>query len=427
MMIEKLNRFINNENRVEYRQDLDNVLTLLDYFGNPHTSIKTIHIAGTNGKGSVAHMLNGIFTKSGYSTGLFTSPHLLEINERIRIQNEPIPERKLGRYVDEVDACADSTGIMPTYFDILTACAFRYFSDKNVDIAIIETGLGGRLDSTNVITPLCAIITSISMDHTRILGDSLAAIAGEKAGIIKKKVPAVTLAQDREAGEIIESVAKKMQADLFVSGKEFFTDNIFQSDDGYRFDFRLNAAPRVLLENIILRSPLAVQIDNSSLAITASIIARTSFPELSDGNIKLGIKYFTVPGRCQVLSTSPFIFFDPAHNEAAINLMLQYVEKRYGHMAVTLVLTIMKDKNIDTILSILKKFGKPVIYYVLNDDRCYQPAGPHLSYFKKIIVDDEAALGELLDEVKSENTLFFFTGSFRLYRVALHYAEKNNS
>jgi len=208
MIREKLSRFINNENRTNYSQDLDHVRAVLELAGNPHAAFQSIHIAGTNGKGSVAHMLNSIFMNSGYRTGLYTSPHLLEINERIKIQDENIPDQVFGGYVDDISASLDSTGIMPTYFDVLTACAFRYFSENHVDIAVIETGLGGRLDSTNVVTPCCSVITGISLDHMDILGNTLEAIAREKAGIIKYKVPVVTANQYPMVLDIIDSASQ---------------------------------------------------------------------------------------------------------------------------------------------------------------------------------------------------------------------------
>jgi dihydrofolate synthase/folylpolyglutamate synthase len=423
MIPDKLKRFINNENLVHYRQDLDHVRALLEHIGNPQSCIKTIHIAGTNGKGSVAHMLNSIFIKSGYITGLYTSPHLLEINERIKIQNENIPDELLSDYVDQIAAYSDSTGRMPTFFDMLTACAFRYFCDKRVDIAIIETGLGGRLDSTNVVTPLCSIITSISMDHNDILGATLPAIAGEKAGIIKKNVPVITVNQERGVLDVIDSVARSKQSDLFVLNGHFSINKIIENDDGYIYDYSLNVNPSTTMSRVELNNPVVVQIANSSLAITASIIVRNYYPNLTDENIRRGLKTFIVPGRCQILSTTPLVLYDPAHNEAAMDLMIKFILEKYAHRDITLVLTIMKDKNINNILPIIKKSAKPVIYYILDDPRCYQPTASESSYYNKIIIHDEDALHALLDSIKSKNSMFFFLGSFRLYRVALNYAK----
>jgi dihydrofolate synthase/folylpolyglutamate synthase len=422
MIPEKLKRFINNENLTHYRQDLNQVRALLAYIGNPHSRIKTIHIAGTNGKGSVAHMLHNIFMKAGYTTGLYTSPHLLDINERIRIQNENIPDERLERYVDEISSFTDSTGEAPTFFDILTACAFRYFNEERVDIAVIETGLGGRLDSTNVVTPLCSVITSISSDHTDILGGTLAAIAGEKAGIIKMNVPIVTAGQEREVMEVITARARAKQSELFALNGRFSIRGVVKYNDGYAFDYRLDTKPPVRMDAVALDNPAQIQTVNSAVAITAALIARKQFPGLSEEIIRLGIKTFTAPGRCQMLSASPLVLFDPAHNEAAIDVMMKFVNEKYSHRAITLVITLMKDKKIDKILPIIKQSEKQVVYYVLDDPRCYRPAESDFQNFMKVIVHDEPALVELLDGLKSDTSLFFFIGSFRLYRTALNYA-----
>jgi dihydrofolate synthase / folylpolyglutamate synthase len=422
MIPEKLKRFINNENLTHYRQDLDQVRALLARIGNPHLRIKTIHIAGTNGKGSVAHMLNNIFMKAGYKTGLYTSPHLLEINERIKIQNADIPDDRLEGYVDEISSFADSTGEVPTFFDILTACAFRYFDDERVDLAVIETGLGGRLDSTNVITPLCSIITSISMDHTDILGNTLTAIAGEKAGIIKTNVPVVTAGQDREVMDVITAHARAKQSELFVFNERFSIQGVVRDNDGYKYNYRFDTKPAARIDAVAIDNPVSVQTVNSAVAITAALIAREQFPGLTEDTIRLGIKTFAAPGRCQVLSEAPLVLFDPAHNEAAIEIMIKFVNEKYGHRAITLVITLMKDKKIDRILPIIKRSEKPVIYYVLDDPRCYRPPESDFQNFEKIIIHDEPALVKLLDGMKSDASLFFFTGSFRLYRTALNYA-----
>jgi dihydrofolate synthase/folylpolyglutamate synthase len=426
MNTDKLNRFVNNENRADFRHyGLDHVRKLLDHFGSPDRALTAIHIAGTNGKGSVAHMLNSIFMTAGYRTGLYTSPHLLEINERIRIQNSVIADEEFGRYVDEIVDCAGTDpSIHPTYFDILTVCAFRYFSDRRVDIAIIETGLGGRLDSTNVIVPLSTIITDISMDHVHILGNTLDDIAREKAGIIKEKVPVVTSNTDPEIMSVLAGKSKKMSAPLFSLNRDFSAGSIVEHKTGYCFDYSLTAGPAVSIPGVELEHPLEKQIANSCCAITSSIFARSSFPNLSDEAIRRGMKAFAAPGRFQVLGRRPFILFDPAHNLAAVREMIDLLIKKYPSHDVTVVLTLMKDKDITGIMSVLEKKGLAAIYYALDEERCYRPeAGAHARVIKKIISADEAELCRSLDKIATGNSLFFFTGSFRLYRTALNYAE----
>ena len=430
MITDKLDMFINNENRTDFRHyGLDHVLRLLDHFGSPNRSITTIHIAGTNGKGSAAHMLNGIFMTAGYTTGLYTSPHLLEINERIRVQNSVITDDEFGRYVDEIIDCAGADpSLNPTYFDILTVCAFRYFKDRRVDIAIIETGLGGRLDSTNVIVPLSTIITEISLDHVHILGNTIEEITREKAGIIKEKVPVVTSNTDPEIVKILAEKSEEMRAPLLSLNRDFSAGKIIERETGYRYDYSLTAGPAVSIPGVEFDHPLEKQIANSCCAITASILARSRFPNLTDDAIAKGMKVFSAPGRFQMLGRKPLIIFDPAHNLAAVREMIHLILKKYPSRDITVILTLMKDKDIAGIMSVLEINGLAVIYYAFDETRCYRPEpSAHAPVVKKIITADESELCRSLDMMITGTSLYFFIGSFRLYRTALNYAEHHAS
>jgi dihydrofolate synthase/folylpolyglutamate synthase len=424
MIPEKLKRFINNENRTSYRQDLDHVRALLAPAGNPHEALTAIHIAGTNGKGSVAHMLNSILMRSGYKTGLYTSPHLLHINERIKIQDECIPDEVFGGLIDDISASIGSSGIEPTYFDVMTVCAFRYFYENKVDIAVIETGLGGRLDSTNVIVPCCSVITSISMDHMNILGNTLEAIAREKAGIVKRGVPVVSADQDPSALEAIVFAARENRSELYVLNENFFISNVIATVDGFLFDYTLHPAPAAELRRLEIKSPLPVQVKNASLAVTALLASGKFPPDLNEKGIREGIRRAIVPGRCEMLSSSPPVLYDPAHNEAAIDLMIGFVLKKYAGRAITLVLTLMKDKRIEGILSILKHHGLPAVYFAIDDVRCYLPHDSGIFKFERVITHDEEALFRELDGRRATASLFFFMGSFRLYGTAVRYAKR---
>lgn len=425
MKSDRLNRFINNERTPDLRHyGLDPVRALLEHFGNPHASLRTIHIAGTNGKGSVAYMLHRIFSRAGYMTGLYTSPHLLELNERIRMGDELIPDNVFERYLDEIIDYADATSPMtPTYFDILTACAFRYFRDRRADIAIIETGLGGRLDSTNVVTPICSVITDISIDHAHILGKTLAAIAAEKAGIIKESVPVVTSNTGAGVMTVLAGAAASKRAPLLALGRDFSAENINPVNSGFTYDYSMPGEPRAAINRIELALPLRKQVNNSCCAITACIKARPLFPALSDDAVRDGLKTLVVPGRFQALSGKPLIIFDPAHNEAAIRVMMGLLRERHPGKEVTIVLTLMKDKDIPAIVSILAGSGYRIIYYIIDDPRCYRPpAGPASAPFKEIITSAGDALHRALDGLLSDNSLFFFTGTFRHYGAAIGYA-----
>lgn len=425
MKTDRLKRFINNESTADFRHyGPDAVRALLKRFGDPHASLRAIHIAGTNGKGSVAHMLHGIFTRAGYASGLYTSPHLLELNERIRIGDALIPDDRFAGYLDEIIDCADADGsIIPTYFDILTVCAFRYFHDSRTDIAVIETGLGGRLDSTNVVTPLCAIITEISIDHAHVLGKTLAAIAGEKAGIIKETVPVITSNTDPEVMDVIGRVSASKRSRLLAIGRDFSAANVAVLDRGYAYDYSMTGGPRTVIPGIELGLPLRKQVANSCCAITACITARPLFPALSDDIIRDGLKSPVVPGRFQVLARKPLVIFDPAHNEAALREMMELLRERHPESDVTVVLTLMRDKDIPAIMSVMAESRTRIIYLVIDDMRCYRPpAGPGGAPFDEVVPESGETLHRVLDRLLSDRSLIFFTGTFRHYGAAVDYA-----
>ena len=206
---EKLSEFANNEKSNSFTNySLDSINKVLTILGNPEKKFKAIHIAGTNGKGSIAGMLNSIFMESGYTVGLYTSPHLIRINERIKINNNEITNLEFSKYLDKVIKISKENNVAPTYFDILTVISFLFFSENKNDITIIETGMGGKSDSTNIIEPILSIISEISMDHTTVLGENIESIAFEKAGIIKKEVVTVSLDNGKKINSIIHNRCK---------------------------------------------------------------------------------------------------------------------------------------------------------------------------------------------------------------------------
>jgi len=228
---------------VEYNIDGEGICGIIEKL---QEEIDTIHISGTNGKGSVAYMLNSIFIEAGFKTGLYTSPHLLRLNERIKINNVDISDNDLNKYLEDLFQYLDlNKPIVPTYFDVITFAGFKYFYDSQIDIAIIETGMGGRVDSTNVITPICSVITEISMDHTAILGSSIKEITGEKAGIIKERIPVVTSNSDPEILEIISMKAKNMNSDLLIINRDFSIENITKKNSAFLYDYKLKRDSRI--------------------------------------------------------------------------------------------------------------------------------------------------------------------------------------
>lgn len=426
MIAEKLARFINNETRSSYLEySPDHARRLLGHFGDPHRHLTTFHIAGTNGKGSVAHMLHAILCRGGYSTGLYTSPHLLSVNERIIVGSSTITDPDLEAYIDDIIHVVDSDlSLTPTYFDVLTVCAFMFFHESRVDAAVIEVGLGGRLDSTNAVEPLVSVITEISNDHTPLLGANPVSIAREKAGIIKDAVPVVTSFQESLVMSVLNDATREKGAPLFRLGNDFSALQHVEFEGGHCFDYHLAGGRETEIKGLEISLAPPLQVGNACCAVTAAILARSSFPALNDEAIREGLRECRIPGRFEMLSVNPPIIFDPAHNESALASMIDFVVKTHPGKDVFPVVTFMHDKNIPAMAALFRSRRLRALYYVINDDRCHHPAASDAvaDVFSEIIVHDQSLLFRTLDSLTSPRSLFFFTGSFRLYRTALDYA-----
>jgi dihydrofolate synthase/folylpolyglutamate synthase len=318
-----------------YKPGLQNTIDLLALVGNPEVNLKCVHIAGTNGKGSTSHLIASVCQEAGYKTGLYTSPHLIDFRERIRINGVMIPKEEVVMFVDLYKD--QWTAIQASFFEITVALAFWYFKKHNVDISIIETGLGGRLDSTNVITPEVSVITRIGMDHMNLLGDTIEKIASEKAGIIKENVPVVLGIMPESAREVCVQKAYEKQAEIFLADEHVE----------------------------LLNSPLQgnYQRENHRTALLASEVLRSRGWKLNDENIKKGfenvITNTQLMGRWQILSENPLIIADVAHNEDGIaSVMTQVSQLQFQQLHI--VLGIVSDKDI---ANVLKLFPKNAIYY----------------------------------------------------------------
>lgn len=417
MINDILNKYLNNEKSVKIiNYTLDGISTLLAHLKDPQKNFKSLHIAGTNGKGSTAFMLAKILEGSGYKTGLYISPHLLKVNERIKINSIDIDDNSLYRYLSKIDyiVSLDNT-INPTYFDILTAAAFSYFSDESVDIAVIETGLGGRLDSTNIVIPEISIITDISKDHTAILGDNIPDIAGEKCGIIKQNIPVVTSNTDTDALNVIKMFAEKNDSRFYSYNRNFFTDNERYETDHFVFDY---SSDDYKLTDIHLSLFPDHQIKNAAVVITALNILKThGFTSVSDAVICQVLKHIEVPGRFQILSRVPMIIYDPAHNFEALNNLIDALQRYFPGKKLLFIISMMRDKADNNTIGLFKNLD--VIYYLLNDQRAYIPVN---NEFKNAVSDDNIIIELLKNNVKDES-MIIFTGTFRLYNLALKISE----
>ncbi|TNE62299.1 MAG: bifunctional folylpolyglutamate synthase/dihydrofolate synthase [Bacteroidetes bacterium] len=353
-----------------YKKDLGNTLALCAHLGNPHRQFRSIHIAGTNGKGSVSHMLAAICQAAGLKTGLYTSPHYKDFRERIKIDGTLIPRQRIVAFVEEHRTAIES--IQPSFFEICVAMAFDHFAREKVDIAIVEVGLGGRLDSTNVITPLLSVITNISFDHMNMLGDTLPQIAGEKAGIIKPGIPVVVGETHPESAPVFERTAQEKQAPLTYADRHIriVPDG---ATDWTSSDFRVFENKHLLANHLRVEAAGPYLARNLATAIQAWLTLNRSehpdwlpvapakdqvIPLIGTGlhNLRARTRFI---GRWQVIGRQPVVLCDSAHNEAGLTTVLGHLEKS-TYPQVHLVMGFVNDKSVD---GVLKLFPAGARYY----------------------------------------------------------------
>ncbi|MEW6325137.1 MAG: folylpolyglutamate synthase/dihydrofolate synthase family protein [Nitrospirota bacterium] len=344
------------------RPGLERIERILHAWGEPQARLSAVHLAGTNGKGSTAAMTAAILRAAGRRTGLYTSPHLHALNERMRIDGRPISTARLAALADELralllhaDGGAGERSISPdyndppTYFESTTAMAFAYFAQEAVDWAVIETGLGGRFDATNMVAPRLSVLTPIDYDHMNYLGDSLTAIAWEKAGILKAGVPAVIAPQPPEAEAVIEREAQRVGAPLIRCGREFF----YEEEAGGRFTYRDR---RRTLPHLHCPLPGRHQLMNAAAATAAALALRASGLPIADEAIAAGLASVRWEGRLEVLQERPRLLLDGAHNPAAARALAAFLadEKRRLGGRVTAVFGIMRDKAVSEVVAALR-------------------------------------------------------------------------
>lgn len=332
---------------------LDVIGGILEKLGNPQNRLRCIHIAGTNGKGSIAASLSAILRQSGLRVGLFTSPHLVRFNERIQVNGRQISnDHMIDAYMAVTQANAGMREA--TFFEISTAMAFVEFSRRAVDIAIMETGMGGRMDATNIIQPLVSIISNISIEHRQYLGHTLAAIAFEKAGIIKPRVPVVTAVRQKKARAVIEKVAAEKSAPLLQLGHEFRIRRV--ADDRFNY-YGLSHTWRNITTNLIGEH----QPENASLALAACELLNQQQLSITERHIREGLENVHWPARLEVVSTAPYILLDGAHNLAAAHKLARYLNSHLADRKITLVIGILDDKPYRAMLAILAPLADRVI------------------------------------------------------------------
>lgn len=340
-----------------YKEDLKNTLALDHLFNHPHKNFKTVHVAGTNGKGSVSHMLASVLQQAGYKVGLYTSPHLKDYRERIRVNGSMITEEAVSRFLDRFIQLNKEANIEPSFFELSVLMAFDYFSSEKVDIAVIEVGLGGRLDSTNIITPEVAVITNISFDHTNLLGSTLPAIAAEKAGIIKHRVPIVI----GETQSAVQSVFEQRANDLIAP--IVFADQNYLLSKNSDNNFLVTTQRSVIYRNLTPDLKGEYQSKNLITAIAAIELLKLKKITISIKNVIDGLGHVKentgLQGRWQQIGERPKIICDSGHNVAGINWVVSQLNQM-EYKQLHIVFGTVNDKDLSGILPLLPK---QAIYY----------------------------------------------------------------
>ena len=407
--------------------DLDRMRTLLKKLGNPQDQFRSIHVAGTKGKGSTCAMIAAMLQASGYKTGLYTSPHLVDIRERTQIDGHMIPQADFARIVKMIEPIAAKIKPAPTTFDVLTAIAFKYFAEQKVELAVIETGLGGRLDSTNVIKPEVTAITSISKDHMAQLGNTVEKIAEEKAGIFKHGVPAITAQQEPGVEAVLKRIADKVGAPFDITGKTI--------EFSYRFESSRMLGPhnRVCLTTANSKfEHLAVplvgehQAINCGLALSVIDKLKTRGIAINDSRAMEGLAKVTIPGRMEMVSQMPRVIVDGAHNAASLDAMMKGIGQHIPYDSMVVIFGCCSDKDVAGMLERITSGADKVIFTKVDNIRSSDPeelAARYVELYGKM-----AQVANTLDEALaianravSKEDLICITGSFYLVGEAKKY------
>ena len=353
--------------RVRYNSDtfsLDRMRRLLRHLGDPQKKLRTVHIAGTKGKGSTATMLADMLRACGHRVGLYTSPHIVDVRERIMINGDKVTQATLCRLICRAELCLEKMqDDKPTFFEIFTAMAFVHFASEKVDIAVVETGLGGRLDSTNVLMPKVCGLTSISLDHTGQLGDTIAKIAGEKAGIFKENVPAVSVPQTPEAERVLRRIAKQTGTPLLFTGKDIdFSLRVESSRTGGCMTRICLTTPSSQFEHLLVPLAGEHQALNCGLALALLDQLKGQGIKIDDELAKRGLASVYIPGRMEMINSDPRILVDGAHNAASIRALMRAMGQHVPYDSLVLIFGCAADKDIPGMMKQLAAGADKVVF-----------------------------------------------------------------
>jgi dihydrofolate synthase / folylpolyglutamate synthase len=409
--------------------DLENINILAERLGRPDRAYPSVHIAGTNGKGSSAAFLESIFRHAGFRTGLNTSPHLEKINERIRINGEEISDEAFAETLTRIQVLIEellATGKLrahPTYFECVTAMAFEYFARERVEFAVFEVGLGGRLDATNILSPAVTIITRIDFDHENFLGHSLKEIASEKAGILKPGVPLVLAEQRPEAREVILARAKSLGCPVIEPAQIFRVNEKSASDGHVRASVVETNSGKIF--ELAPSLPGRYQLENALNAIAGARLLKNRGYQISDDAIVQGIANTVWPGRLEKLQSAPDVYLDGAHNPGAARELALFLEQNFAGRKIRLIYAALRDKAVDEVAGLLFPHAAEVIFTAPRTSRAVsgaqlaEIAGHHAARFS-VIPDAERAFEHALAQAAPEDAIFI-TGSLYLVGQLRHY------
>lgn len=376
-------RYLDDLQMHKIKLGLEAMRSALEGLGSPEQKCSAVHVAGTNGKGSVCSMLRTTLTAAGYRTGLYTSPHLSSVRERFRIDDRYISEDDFTRLLEKIRKSL--AGDMITYFECTTALAFSWFAENNCDLVILETGMGGRLDATNVITPLLSVITTISLDHEQYLGNTLEAVAFEKAGIIKKGIPVISGVIEDQAGTVIGRISKKRHAPLHIRNRDF----LMIPDENQRWIWQ-DVAGSVRIDNLECGKNGAWQVDNSCCAVAAAVALRESGYRIPDRAIRTGLTETLWPGRMEYLEMDenpltgihrlsppqgPLRFLlDGAHNHAGVHFLIEALRTQFNYDRLLVVWGSMADKEYGDMLRDMEQEADVLLLTRPDSERSASPA-----------------------------------------------------
>jgi dihydrofolate synthase/folylpolyglutamate synthase len=414
--------------KIGIKLGLERITHICEGLGNPQRDYKIIHVGGTNGKGSVCRFLESILVSSGYNVGTYTSPHLQRFSERFVVNKNEIIEIELVSLVDKLKPIVEemiNKNNIPTFFEITTAMVFQYFKEKKVDYAIIEVGLGGRFDATNIVTPILTIITNVSFEHQFILGDNIKKISYEKAGIIKKEVPVITAAT-KEALDTIKKIAKEKNAPITIIKSDFWK----KENGGLDWqEFKIMGSMKDYLVNISF--PGSFQGENITIALYAMEALQMKGIYVTDDAIHDGIEKTNNPGRMDIISIKPTIILDGAHNVAGITKLRDTIKKDFKYDKLILIFGVLSDKDIIEMLKIIVPISDMILLWNSENNRFYDPFKLrdmilNLGFKGRInYIVNKKNIIKHVKEIAKKNDIILIAGSLYLVGEAKYYFEKN--